>query len=371
MFRANSSIRADLALRLGAVSESVTVDASPASLQTDRSDVRFEIDTQTLENLPIPVGRDYQNLLRVLPGVSVNGGGAIRGSNPSGSLDTYANGSGRTQNTTTIDGASAANTYDTGIVAYVPTLEAIETLDVVTSNFGASTGLASGVAVSLHIKTGTNLVHGSAFEYHADDDLQARPVLFPAGSPQPKYIYNQYGTSLGGPIIKNKLFYFGSFEGTAWRQTYSTYATVPTDAAKSGNLSEGGTAIYDPATGTATGAGRTPFPGANIPTSRFSPISQKILAMFPEQNLPGLANNYFVTATAPYDRYTGDGKVNWNVNDKLSVFVRAGINRFDEYNQPVFGAELQGPVIDGQQPARRTEGLIASLARPRISLLRG
>lgn len=354
---ANNALRLEVSLRPGGMSQTVTVDSTPPALQTDRTDVRTELSGVTLESAPVPVGRNYQNLLRTVPGVSVSGGGTIRGSNPSGSLTMNVNGSPSNSNSTTIDGAISSNTYDSTLVAYVPTLESLESIDVVTNSFTAESSMAGGAAVSLHMKSGTNSLHGSVFEDFSGDALQARPAIIPTGFVKPNYSYNQYGGTLGGPIRKNKLFFFGSFEGIKWNQTYTAFSTVPTVAAKAGNLSESSTPIYDPSTGNTNGTGRTAFAGNIIRQARISPITQKLLALIPDPNLPGLANNYFTAAPSPYRRYTGDGKINWNVSDKLLVFVRAGISRFSQYNATVFGTVLGGPTVDGQQSGNAYGGV--------------
>jgi hypothetical protein len=162
-------------------------------------------------------------------------------------------------------------------------------------------------------------------------------------------IFNQFGGTIGGPIKRNKLFYFLSYDGVISRQSYSTFTTVPTDRAKTGDLSESKTPIYDPATGNPDGTGRTPFPGNQIPVSWFSEPTKKILPLWPEPNMPGLVNNYFVSASAPYDRSTVDAKVSYNASSKLTVTGRLGFLDWSEYYESVFGIRLGGRAISGQQ----------------------
>lgn len=356
---ANNLLRLDIKMEIGHATQSVIVTGAPPALQTETAEVTNYISPETLATIPVPVGRDYQNLLRVVPGVSVSGGGTIRGSNPAGSLTMYANGGSSTTNATTIDGAITADQYNSSNVAYIPTLDAIASIDVETNSFSPEFSEAGASAVSIHIKSGTNSLHGSAFDDFTNQALQAYPAVFPLNSVKPAYSYNQFGGSLGGPILKNKLFYFGSFSATNWREVYTAYDTVPTDAAKAGNLSESPYPIYDPATGAADGTGRTTFPGNIIPQSRFSSISKELLPLWPEPNVPGnpLANNYFGSGQSPYDDYAGDGKVNWNVNDKLSAFVRAGISRFDEYNAPILGPKIGGYTLDNEQSGNAFGGI--------------
>src|SRR5262249_49734839 len=147
--------------------------------------------------------------------------------------------------------------------------------------------------------------------------------------PQPKYINNQFGATIGGPVRKNKLFYFVSYEGTYIRQGTGLYSQVPTPAMKSGNLSATPTAVYDPATGSANGTGRTAFPGNVIPAARIDPGIQAVLdtGLWPNPNAAGtgafgLARNYFSQGTSGQNRNQFDSKLTWNPNDKLSVFAR-------------------------------------------------
>ena len=230
----DSVVRVDARLQLGTMSEQVTVSAAAIALQTDRSDLRFETSERELQNLPTPVGRNYQAELRTMPGFSVTGGGAVRGSNPSAAFQMNVNGAPAELNNVRIDGATAANNFNQALTAYVPGLEAIQTVEAVTSSSNADTGLVGGGSINVQIKSGSNQLHGSAFEYHTDNAIKARPALFPLGQGKPKMIFNQFGGTIGGPIKKDKLFYFLSYDGTLSRQSYSAFATVPTETAKSG-----------------------------------------------------------------------------------------------------------------------------------------
>ena len=149
-----------------------------------------------------------------------------------------------------IDGASQYNIWLPHVTAYVPALESIETVNIVTNSFDAEQGLAAGAAVNVQIKSGTNDMHGSAFEYHQDNALKAKPFFSPQGARKPKLVYNQFGATFGGPIKKDKLFYFASYEGTTDRQFASRFFTVPTMAMRRGDMSASDRPIYDPDTGT-------------------------------------------------------------------------------------------------------------------------
>jgi len=215
----NNVSRIDTALELGAVTETVSVSSQAQLLQTDRAEVREEVTTKELAELPVPPGRNYQQIFRALPGFSPPENAHSIPSNPSRALQFSVNGASRSSNNTRLDGASTTNIQLPHVVSYVPALESIETVNVVTNSFDAEQGLAGGAAINVQIKSGTNDVHGSAFEYHTNQHLKAKPFFTPADKVSPKIVYNQFGGTVGGPIKRDKLFYFVSYEGTFDRRS--------------------------------------------------------------------------------------------------------------------------------------------------------
>lgn len=348
----NSVARADLTLEVGAVTESVVVTGATQLLQTDRAETRSEIGTKTLTDVPVPPGRNYQNLFVTLPGFTPPSSAHSIPSNPSRALTFNVNGTTRSSVNVRIDGASATNIWLPHISSYVPALESIESVNVVTGSFDAEQGLAGGAQVSVQVRSGTNEVHGAAFEYHSDNKLKAKNFFLPQGQRNPKLIFNQFGGRVGGPIIKNKLFYFASYEGTLNRQFASRFSSVPTAAMRTGDLSASGRLIYDPATGDANGKNRTPFPGNIVPANRINPIAAKLLSELPLPNQPGqnLTNNYFSGAGFLFDRDTLDTKVNYNVSEKLTTYARVSWLKFDTLNGEAFGPVIGGPPINGGNP---------------------
>jgi hypothetical protein len=174
--------RVDVHLQIGMASQSITVDASVQALQTDQADIHDEIDQKSLEDLPSPIGRNYQASLRTLPGYDVTGGGAVRGANPAASLQVKVNGVPAELNNFRIDGASAINNFVQSNTAYVPGLDAIQSVQAVSNSSGADTGLAGGASVNVQIKSGTNQIYGSAFEYHTDNALRLVLLFSPLGN---------------------------------------------------------------------------------------------------------------------------------------------------------------------------------------------
>lgn len=352
----NSVTRIDMTLKVGQLSESVTVSAAAEGLQTDRAEVRSELRSHELQDLPVPIGRNYQQLFATLPGFSPPEDAHSIPSNPSRALVFNVNGASRSSNNTRIDGVSSTNIWLPHVVAYVPALESIETVNVVTNNFDAEQGLAGGSAISVQIKSGTNALHGSAFEYFNNEKMRAHNYFDPPGTPKGKDQYNQYGGTLGGPVARNKLFYFVSYEGTRQLQNVSRTMSVPTEALRRGDFTATGTTIYDPLTGNPDGTGRSPFPGDVIPASRISPVAREIIHSLPLPNLQNADgsipdfNNYFVQAPFKFNRWTIDSKVNWNATSNLQVFGRYSQLNFYQDNKTVFGDQLQGNPSAGGNP---------------------
>ncbi|MBM3757403.1 MAG: hypothetical protein FJW38_25895 [Acidobacteria bacterium] len=352
----NNVSRADVTLQVGAVSESITIEAATAVLQTDRSEVRAEVTSRELQNLPVPAGRNYQGLFVTIPGFSPPRNAHSVPANPSRALQFNVNGTSSSSNNTRIDGASSTNVWLPHIVAYVPALESIETVNVVTNSFDAEQGLAGGAAINVQIKSGGNDIHGSGFEYYNGNATKAKPFFLPAGQRKPKLVYNQYGGTIGGPIVRNKLFYFGSFEATRDHQFASSLASIPTAAMRRGDMSGAPAArpVFDPATGTLDGFDRQPFPNGTIPTSRFSPASRRILDLWPATQFDGSQNNYFAAANYAFDRNTLDTKINWNPAAKFTMYGRYSWLDYTVRNPQFFGPGLGGPPIAGGQPGVAT-----------------
>ncbi len=344
----NAVTRVDISVEVGQVTETVLITSESAQLKTDRADVSAELTSKPLQNLPVPLGRNYQDLFKTLPGITPPENAHSIPSNPSRSLVFNVNGASRSSNNTRIDGVSTTNVWLPHVTGYVPALESIEVVNVVTNSFDAEQGLAGGAAINVQIKSGTNDFHGSAFEYHHNQHLRAREFFLPTTERKGKFIYNQYGGTFGGPIKRDKLFFFASYEGTNDRETVGRIGSVPTMAMRTGNLSASTTAIYDPATGALNGTGRTQFAGNIIPAGRIDSIAQKIINLIPAPNLASAnpeQNNYFASAPFKFDRWTIDGKVNWTVNSKFNMFGRYSILNFDTLQGTFFGPELGGVTI--------------------------
>jgi hypothetical protein len=318
----NVVTRTDVHLEVGQASEQVTVSAEATQLQTDKGDTHTEITARTVTSLPLGGQRSYQTAINLapgaMPGTFINSMTDV----PAQSLATHINGGNAQTNITQIDGAESINVWLPQYPGYIVPAETVDVVNVTTSAADADQGLAGSSAITVVTKSGTNEIHGSAFEFHNDQHLNARNFFLQPGTSIPVGIYNNYGASLGGPILKNKLFYFLSFDGTDQKSSGNDLTTVPLADQRAGNFSAYGTTIYNPATGNADGTGRLPFAGNVIPTSMLSPQALAVQNYLPLPNLSGLSNNYSATG-APFDnRYQTDAKLNWNRNDKHSIYFK-------------------------------------------------
>ncbi|MBI4902297.1 MAG: TonB-dependent receptor [Acidobacteria bacterium] len=355
----NNLTRVEARLVIGEVGEQITVEASVAALQTDRAEVRHEVGTKTLENVPIPIGRNYQMLLGTLPGFSPPQNAHSVPANPTRSVRYSVNGTSDQNNNVRIDGTTAYNPNLPHMTGINPTLESIEVVNVVTNSFDAEQGLAGGAAINLQIKSGTNQLHGSAHLHHFNQKLSAYPYFSNRSAGQPKYIYNQGGGTLGGPIKRNTAFFFVSYEKTTERQNAQRFLDVPTVAMRAGDLSGSPTPIFDPLTGAAYNPAnpnvfatdRSAFPNNQIPRSRFSGPTRKILDLpdWPLPNVPGqgalgLNLNYLAGINYAYDRAQIDSKVNLNLSKKWTAFFRLSYLDYSTDNPAPFGL-LAGPAV--------------------------
>lgn len=364
---AGATVRADAALKVGAIAEKVEVNASAIALQTDSVDVRHEIPSVELASMPLPLNRNYQGMVSTLPGWLPPESGGPGGLNPSGSMTINGNG-GTSQNGVNgtswrIDGAVTRNGWTQQQADMVPALDSIESVNVSTGVFDAENGYAATGTVSVQLKSGTNELHGTAYWFHNDQHLKATPYFNPANVKKPVLIYNQAGGTVGGPIKKNKLFYFVSYDGTFDRSIITGYATVPSARMRTGDMSQSPTVIYDPLTGNPGGSGRTAFPNKIIPSSRISPITQKIMDRTPLPNLNDGAtptNDYWATGPYAFNRDQIDSKFNWNVNQKLTVNGRFSYLNFYNLVGAVYPDLGGNPINSTLGAAGKSSGWVSS-----------
>lgn len=347
---ANNVRRMDIKLEVAQITEAVTVSGSAMVLQTDRSDLNFQIQQTQITNLPFTgnAGRNWQALYKILPGFSPPAELHSDAGNPQRALGTNVNGASYSNNNTRLDGATVSYPWLPHIVAYVPPTDAVEAVNIVSNSFDAEQGMAGGSAINVAIRSGTNDFHGSAHWFHTNSALRARN-FFNVNSKVGKNILNQGGGTFGGPIKRNKLFFFGDWERTVRREFRSAFRTVPDDRMRSGDFSATGAAIYDPQSGSPDGTGRQLFPGLIIPANRIDFASAKMVALVPQPNQTTFPSNYFAAGSYEFNRDNFDIKVNYNPTDKSSIFARYSISPSEIFDPPSLGA-AGGDALAGGQP---------------------
>ena len=318
--------RVDMALEIGAMNETITVKSEAELLQTDKSDVKTELKSDEIVNLPLNQFRNYQALVVLVPGSLPPTLQNAETDTPQRSLSMTVNGQTGNANTTLTDGTRSVNVAMQHHELYIQPAETIETVTVTTGSMDAEQGMAAGAAITVTTKSGTNVLRGSAFEFFNNQKLNANPFYFGRGAVPAKLPVERqtFGGTLGGPLVRNRLFYFGSYEGYRSKADKYTFYSVPDVALRNGDfsgaLNTNGTLqrIYDPMTGDqATGNGRVQFENNVIPAARFNSIAKTLLALYPLPNVEGtgagnLTNNYRVAQNATTMRHNVDFKMNWN-----------------------------------------------------------
>ena len=326
---ANNIVRVDATLKVGNVSEVITVGAEVAQLQTDKSDIHYDMQAKELTQIAIGGYRNFQSIMDFMPGTTPAQFQNASTDSPARALTTNVNGTARNSNNTRIDGAASVFTWLPHHALYIPPLESVETVNVATNNFDAEQGMSGGAAVNVITKSGTNQYHGVAFWYHLNSKWGAKNLFFnpntPVGPKTPQRIDNQAGGTFGGPIKKDKLFFFTSWERTTTAERGNGLLSVPSSQIRTGNFA-GLTTVFDPATGTAAGRGRTPFPDNIVPVSRWSSAAQTLQGFIPLPNTgTGQLANYFASVPYYFKRDMVDVKINWTPNAKTNVFGKYSV----------------------------------------------
>jgi len=317
--------RVDFAMALGEVRQEVVVTGHAPLLESETSSAGQVIAGQAITGLPLN-GRQYVQLARLTAGVLQPPNGD-RG----GMSGFVANGVRATMNDFELDGIDnnsrtpgmQQRSYDVAR----PSVDALAQFRVETHNFSAEFGRAAGAVINASIKSGTNQFHGDLFEFLRNDALDARNYFAAANQARPKLIRNQFGGTLGGPILHNRAFFFFSYEGDREIDGSTIVETVPTLAERQGDFSGLGRPIYDPSTTAVNPNGpgyvRDPFPNNQIPTAQFDPVAVKVMnAVLQKPNQPGLINNFVLSpsSTIPANQYVG--RIDTSLSSRDTLFGR-------------------------------------------------
>src|SRR3984957_6487444 len=365
-----------LALQVGDVSESIEVSANAPLLQTENTSQGANLNSSEVSELPMGGQRVFSYLARLSPGVLVaepgardaqNGGFSANGVRSTGENNFLLNGV--DNNVNVIDFINQTS-YVIG-----PSLDAIGEMRVLTNGYNAEYGRSAGGVVEVTLKSGTNALHGDLFEFLQNTDLDAnRWENNVAGVGRPPLQQNQFGATAGGPIIKNKLFMFGDYQGTKIETAggvvqnlgYGQFETIPTPAEVQGNFSAllgraigndpvtGNSIlqneIFDPASESCNSSGactRNPFPNNIIPASRMDPAAAKIAALYPAPNQGVIngnypANDYYALTAGSFRTDQGDGRVDYRIDEKDSLFGSISWSNTNKGNVPPFQGALDG-----------------------------
>jgi hypothetical protein len=349
----DTEVRLDARLEVGDVSQTVEISAEVGILKTERSDVATTYSDRVITNLPI-LNRRFTNFQLMTPGVvsfptSLT---AASAENPQGSYRMLVNGQSFAGTSHLLDGTDNHDAV-LGWIVINPTLDSVTEAKITTANYDAEFGVASAGVVSAQTKSGTNQIHGTAFEFLRNDHLQARNPFTQSraipnsnGRTVPLTQWNQFGGSNGGAIIKNKLFYFGDYQGTRRNTGGGTLLRVPTAAERAGDLSATGYPIFDPASGPP--ASRTRFPGDVIPTNRLSAEAQNLLKLIPLPNINAALDqpNFAASGGVKFNDDAFNVRIDHFTTEKVHIFGRYSLQDFRMVAPGAFGLIAGGPGLD-------------------------
>jgi hypothetical protein len=350
---ADTAPKADIRLSVGQVANAVTVTSAAPLLETDRADVSTVLDDRALVNLP-NLNRNFTAFELLTPGTTYIGWSVGEANNPQRSQQIEVNGQLPFATGYELDGTDNQDPI-IGVAVINPNIDAVSEMKVTSQNYDAEFGAAVAGLVTAQTKSGSNQFHGSAFEYRRSDAQQARDPFAEAtrnpltGRFIAPNLHNQFGGSIGGPIFRGKLFFFGDYQGLREKTGTAVLTTVPTDLARttctSGgdcNLSEylvSGQA-YDPATNQTSFTGRTPFVGNIIPGNRLSPPAVNFFKLLPAPNVAGagIVNNYSASGSGIFNANQYDVRVDGQKGQKLHLFGRYTHFGSNLSGAPFFGA---------------------------------
>lgn len=340
-------------LHLGKVGETVTVTGEAALLKTERADVSDTVTSKAVTDLPV-FSRDMSRLYFLVPGVQA-GGTTAASEQPQDIFRPSIGGQYWGGISFQLDGTDNRESV-LGEPVITPNLDSVSELKITTTAYDAEFGQASQAVISAQTKSGTNQIHGSAFEFRRDQHgaardpfAQSQPLAGTTNQFIPPTLWNQFGGSVGGPIQKDKTFFFGDYQGTRQKNGGSLLTRVPTAAERAGDLSDLGVPIFNPCNGTdcnVNPANRQQFAGAVIPSSLITPQAKALLQFLPLPNIVGVsgaAPNYAASGTGIANWDSFDVRVDRYQTDKFHMFGRYSFLQVGQTNPGAFGLEAGGP----------------------------
>ena len=349
----NQNAHVDAVMQVGDVNQTVEVTAETPLIQTETSSLGQVVDTREANELPLN-GRNLFNLTTITPSVVPQGNtlGTVVGKNPFDFANYQIGGAFANEGAIYLDG-EPLNTGYINLPLIVPTQDAVSEFKVQYNNLGPEWGKFAGGVINISTKSGTNELHGSLYEYLRNRVLNANEFFLKTsqlqnGQPNkpPPFTQNQFGGTIGGAAIKNKTFYFGSYEGFRLRQGVPYTTTVPTAAERTGNFSAPGLpTIYDPLSvnpncPAGSNCARTAFAGNVIPSTRINPTSTYLLSLFPSPTSPALTNNFTTAASGGGNTDQYVARIDQNITDKQTLFGRYADWKLLSLAQNPFGTGL-------------------------------
>src|SRR5712691_8505494 len=332
-------LRADVHLEVGAIEQVVEVTGQTAALQSETSNLGTLVNSSFVADLPLN-GRNFIRLAQVAAGANEGNPNSLSsGNRPDDRRRTSSvnvNGQQSVFNNFLIDGMDN-NERSIGSIVVKPAMDALAEFKVQTNLYAAELGRTAGGVINLVTKSGSNELHGTLYEYLRNDKVDAKNFFDRPGK-IPELRQNQFGGSVGGPIIKNKVFFFGDYEGFRLRSGQTFVSTVPTLAMRTGNFA-GLNTIFDPLNqrpdpNNPNGVIRMPFPMNRIPVESQDPVAQRLLALYPAPQTSGLANNFTNTPTKSQDDDTVDTRFDFNLSASNALFARYTFNDTTSFLPP-------------------------------------
>ncbi len=319
----NQVVRIDLVLEVGTVTEQVVVEARAPVVESETSSLGRVVASREVVDLPLNK-RNFAQLVTLLPGSSFGATGTIGGGDrpddPRPRSSFFVNGTRDSSNTYLIDGIDNYDRVHTTI-GIKPSIDAVEEFKVQTNLYSAEFGRNGGGVVNVSVKSGANAFHGSAYEFLRNQALDARNFFSPITQPKPHYVLNQFGGAVGGPIVRDKTFFFGSYELFRERKGQTFVSTVPTEAMRRGDFS-GLSPIFDPLTPPLGGNRRDQFQNNVIPGQRQDPAAAKLMQLYPLPTQPGVSNNFVWSPVREQNTNQVDGRVDHHFSEKANIFGR-------------------------------------------------
>jgi len=355
----NQVARVDITLVLGAVTEQITVEGAEPLVEAETSSIGQVIEENRVNDLPLN-GRNFIQLAYLSPGVNagpdgiVQQGGIPENERANGAIQ--VNGLMATNNNFLLNGFDN-NEQQIGFEVILPAVDAIQEFKVQTNSFGADIG-KGGAVVNVVLKSGSNDLHGSAYEFLRNSSLDAKNYFDDPTAPIPPFKQNQFGVTLGGPIVKNRTFFFGDYQGTRIRQAQTFISSVPLLSERGGDFSDLGYQIFDPLTTQADGS-RTAFPGNVIPPCVGStgksasgggcldPAALNVVNLFPKPNLPGRFNNFLFNPVARNNQDSFDIRIDHLLTAKDNFFGSFSFNNVDAFHPDPFPGLAGGGAFSG------------------------